>query len=195
MKLYHNLINIFGPTASGKTHLSVELAKHLKSNNIQAEIINFDSLVFYEELNIGTAKPSIDEMRGITHHLVGTQSVLNPINSSDFTKIAKPLIKSLINENVIPILVGGSGFYLRALLKGMYQSESNRKMTESQKSEFTELLQSNDKNGNGVLNDFLRINDPESLDNIHHNDFYRLSRAVEYFILNKKIIRTKKGSG
>ena len=81
MKPNKNIINIFGPTASGKTGLSIELAKYLLENGFKAEVINFDSLVFYKELNIGTAKPSIEEMGNIPHHFVGTQSIKNPINS------------------------------------------------------------------------------------------------------------------
>tara|TARA_B100000925_G_C21991504_1_gene467056 strand:+ start:804 stop:1790 length:987 start_codon:yes stop_codon:yes gene_type:complete len=188
-----NLINIFGPTASGKTKLSIELAKSLISKGLKAEVINFDSLLFYKELNIGTAKPTQHEMEGVRHHFVGTQSISSPINSSHFVSISKPIIAQLITEGTLPILVGGSGFYLRALLKGMYSSDEPREKTNKLENiKFAEILDKNDKANNEELINFLKKNDPESLENIHQNDFYRLSRAVEYFTINNKKLSLQK---
>ena len=192
MKLTKNLINIFGPTASGKTNFSIELAKFLIERNISAQIVNFDSLLFYKELNIGTAKPTTEEMSGVTHHFVSGQSINNPINSSDFVNLAKPLIESLISKNVIPILVGGSGFYLRALLKGMYSSGPTKLASKEDKNRYENIIKKNDQTNNFELINFLKENDPGSLNNIHTNDFYRLSRAVEYFIINKSKLSDQK---
>jgi tRNA dimethylallyltransferase len=192
MNLPYNLINIFGPTASGKTSLSIELAKVLSQAGFNAEIINFDSLLFYKELNIGTAKPTDEEMNGVKHHFVGTQSISTPINSSDFVLKSKPLIEAMIKKNIIPILVGGSGFYLRALLKGMYSSEPTKHISKEAKEAYKAIINKNDVNNNEELLKFLKQNDPESLINIHQNDFYRLSRAVEYFIINQKKLSDQK---
>ena len=122
-------------------------------------------------------------MRGVKHHLTGVQTIKSPINSSDFVSLAKPILNKLWNQNKIPILVGGSGFYIRALLKGMYSSEQDTNVTEQQKNTLNKILTSNDEKNNRELINFLEKNDPESLQNIHINDFYRLSRAVEFFYL------------
>ena len=131
-------------------------------------------------------------MRGVKHHLTGIQSIKNPINSSDFVALTKPILDNLWSEEKIPILVGGSGFYIRALLKGMYSSEQSTNATEEQKKTFDQILSCNDKKNNTELVNFLEKNDPESLQNIHKNDFYRLSRAVEFFIFNNKKMSNQK---
>lgn len=192
MKNPNKIVNIFGPTASGKTSLSIELALELKKRGQTAEIVNFDSLLFYKELLIGTARPTIEEMRGIKHHLTGVQTIKSPINSSDFVSLAKPILNKLWKQEKIPILVGGSGFYIRSLLKGMYASEKSTNVTEEQKNTFNIILASNDEKNNRELVNFLKKNDPESLQNIHANDFYRLSRAVEFFIFNNKKMSDQK---
>ena len=92
MKMNYNAITVFGPTATGKTDFSIKIAKELKKSGIKSEIINFDSLLFYKELNIGTAKPSIQERKEVAHHLIDIRSYKKPINCSEYIKIASPLI-------------------------------------------------------------------------------------------------------
>src|SRR5688572_27126551 len=102
---------ISGPTATGKTSLSVEIAKQF-----DAEVVNFDSLVFYKELNIGSAKPTEEEMQGVVHHLVGSHPISNPINAADFSRLALPIVNEILSRGKNVVLVGGSGFYLQALV-------------------------------------------------------------------------------
>jgi len=161
---------ISGPTASGKTSTSIKLAK--RYNGV---VVNFDSLVFYKEISIGTAKPTLEEQGGIEHFLVGTQSICDPLNAADFLKIAEPLIQSLHRDNKIVFLVGGSGFYLQALLNGMYDSITTPKDV---------IERSNTLYNEEGIKPFLEIlaqNDPESLNKYHENDHYRVRRAVEHF--------------
>jgi tRNA dimethylallyltransferase len=184
----NKLIIITGPTASGKTSTSISLAKFIQDNfHKKVAIVNFDSLLFYKELSIGTAKPTNQEMNGIEHHLISIESINNPINASDFIILAKEKIEELHQLNYIVILVGGSAFYLRALLKGMYEaSKPDEELKLNIETEYKKF-------GIAPFIDFLRENDPESLQNLHSNDHYRLIRAVEFFKLtNSKISEQKK---
>lgn len=165
------VIVISGPTASGKTSTSIRLAKLLGD----AAVVNFDSLLFYKELNIGTAKPNAHELAVVEHHLVDICSAKDHQNASDYINIAEKKIIELHKENKAAILVGGSGFYLRALLKGMYES---KKTDEELRSQLDNELK---EKGIQPFLDFLKEHDPESLIQLHENDHYRLVRAVEHF--------------
>lgn len=169
------LIIISGPTASGKTQFSISLAKTLLEKGLRPEVVNFDSLCFYKELNIGTAKPTIEERGDIAHHLFDTCSAKDPVNAADYIEEAKKLIDEIHSRSGIPILVGGSGFYIRALIKGMYESITT---SPEIKKELEVLFE---KEGIQPFLNFLKENDPESLETLHENDHYRLIRAVEHF--------------
>jgi len=172
----NKLIVITGPTASGKTLFSIELADYIKHKLLKkVAIVNFDSLLFYQEINLGTAKPTLEERKDIDHYLIDIVSIKSAMNASDFVKVAKNKIDDLFLDNTIVILVGGSAFYLRALLKGMYESE---KPTEAIKQEVDTIY--NEK-GISTIIEFLKIHDPESLKNLHENDHYRLCRAMIHF--------------
>jgi tRNA dimethylallyltransferase len=166
----NKIIIISGPTATGKTGLSIEIAK-----KYGAEVINFDSLLFYKEISIGNAKPSIEEMDGVIHHLVSTHSIGSPLNAADFSRLCVPLINKILESEKIPILVGGSGFYLQTILRGMYDSPSSS-IEVTKKSD--ELYASS---GITAFLELLKHNDPKSLESIHVNDHYRIRRAVEHF--------------
>jgi tRNA dimethylallyltransferase len=166
-----NKILIFsGPTAVGKTSISIEVAKVLG-----AEIVNFDSLLFYKELNIGTAKPNQKEMRDIPHHLVGSHSIYEPINAAGFFKEAIPIINKIHEKEKPVVLVGGSGFYLQTILNGMYEST-----TTSQ-----EVLNRSDSlyksESITPFREILKNHDIESFQLYHENDHYRIRRAVEHY--------------
>ena len=105
------IIAILGPTAVGKTALSIALAKHYN-----AEVINFDAMQVYEKLDIGTAKVTTDEMEGVPHHLLSNVSLDKNYSVYDYQKDARCLIDKLLKENKNIILVGGTGLYLKALL-------------------------------------------------------------------------------
>lgn len=164
------VVVISGPTASGKTSLSIELAK-----KFGGEIVNFDSLLLYKEITIGTAKPTTEEMDGVPHHMIAVRSIADPMNAADYFREAKPLVDALLQKGKLVFLVGGSGFYLQALLKGMYESETTPE----------EILKRSNElyHEKGILPflEILKANDQESFERYHENDHYRIRRAVEHF--------------
>lgn len=170
MKKNKNIIIVAGPTATGKTKASLMLAKKCES-----EIVNFDSLLFYKELNIGTAKPTREELRAMPHHLINSHSISHAINAADFCKMALPIIEKIHDSNKSVILVGGSGFYLQALLNGMYDSETTSKEVRDKSDNlYTE-------HGISPFLDILKSSDPASFNRYHKNDHYRVRRAVEHY--------------
>ncbi|ONI46453.1 tRNA (adenosine(37)-N6)-dimethylallyltransferase MiaA [Candidatus Epulonipiscium fishelsonii] len=166
-----NIILISGPTASGKTSLSIELAKKLNG-----EIICIDSMQIYKNMDIGTAKVTQEEMQGISHYMIDE---LYPSQMSDvawFKNTVKNYIAQIHQRNKIPILVGGTGFYINAIL---YDTEFNEKDSNYKiRNEFKDyaFLHGADK-----LHDRLRAVDPESAKSIHPNNIKRVARALEYF--------------
>lgn len=167
------VVVVSGPTATGKTDISIELARQFGG-----EIVNFDSLLLYKEITIGTAKPTKEEQGEIPHHMVDVASIANPLNAADYARMALPIIQNLHAENKLVFVVGGSGFYLQALVQGMYDSPTTPK----------EVLSRSDElyNAEGIK-PFLKIlkeKDPASFERYHENDHYRVRRAVEHFWAN-----------
>ena len=164
------VVVISGPTATGKTDTSLRLARELGG-----EIVNFDSLLLYKEITIGTAKPTQEEQGQIPHHMIDVASIAKPLNAAAYAKMAIPLIEKLHKENKLVFLVGGSGFYLQALLNGMYDSPTTS----------IEITQKSDslysKEGITPFLEILKNSDPASFDRYHENDHYRVRRAVEHF--------------
>jgi tRNA dimethylallyltransferase len=107
---------LLGPTASGKSALAVGLATYLTAHDRPAEIVNADSMLVYKGMDIGTAKPTLDERRGIPHHLVDVMEVTETATVADFQRLAREAIASCRERGVVPIVVGGSALYLRAIL-------------------------------------------------------------------------------
>jgi tRNA dimethylallyltransferase len=164
------VIVISGPTASGKTDLAVELA--LKFGG---EVVNFDSLLLYREINIGTAKPTATERRSIPHHMIDVRSISDAMNAADYAREALPIIQNLISTKKLVYLVGGSGFYLQALLKGMYDSPT----TPEEITKRSDALYESE--GIGPFLSILKGSDVKSFERYHANDHYRIRRAVEHF--------------
>ncbi len=181
------VITISGPTASGKTSFSISLAKKLNElkDNI-AVVVNFDSLLFYREISIGTAKPTLEERDGVEHRLIDICSVKEPMNASDYVELARNEINSIHKEGRIPILVGGSGFYLRSLIKGMYQATTP---PEEVKNRVDDLYL---KEGIEPFRKLLKEADPKSFEDLHQNDHYRIQRAVEFYWTTGKKISDEK---
>ena len=102
---------VCGPTASGKTALAVECAKALHT-----EIVSADSLLVYKGLNIGTAKPTEEEKGGIVHHLIDVAEPTQKFSVSDYESLALPIVENLLKKGRTPIICGGTGFYINALL-------------------------------------------------------------------------------
>jgi tRNA dimethylallyltransferase len=167
------VIIVSGPTASGKTDMAIDLAV-----KFGGEIINFDSLLLYREINIGTAKPTFIERKTIPHYMIDVASIAAPLNASDYAKQALPIVERVLEKQHIAYLVGGSGFYLQALLKGMYDSPTTPDAI-TKKSE--ELYQ---KEGVTPFLEILKLHDLESFNRYHSNDHYRVRRAVEHWWAN-----------
>lgn len=164
------VIVISGPTASGKTDLAVELA-----HKFGGEVVNFDSLLLYKEITIGTAKPTNEERKEIPHHMIDVRSISHPMNAADYAREAFPIVERLLNEKKLVYLVGGSGFYLQALLKGMYDSPTTPK----------EIIEKSDalykEQGISPFLELLKVHDPKTFERYHENDHYRIRRAVEHW--------------
>ncbi|HXH76045.1 MAG TPA: tRNA (adenosine(37)-N6)-dimethylallyltransferase MiaA [Bacteriovoracaceae bacterium] len=171
------VVVISGPTASGKTQTSIELAARFGG-----EIVNFDSLLLYKEITIGTAKPSLKERQSIPHHMLDVSSISTPMNASEYAKMALPVVNELLRQKKIVFLVGGSGFYLQALLKGMYDSPS----TPPEITIRSETLY--EAEGIAPFLEILKQNDPGSFHRYHENDHYRVRRAVEHWWTNGTLL-------
>ncbi len=165
------LVIIAGPTAVGKTSVSIELAKE-----INGEIISADSMQIYKGMDIGTAKISESEMKGVNHYLI---DIINPdenFSVSDFQSKASDLIDSIISKNKIPVVVGGTGLYINSLVYDLdfTQAVSNWNLRDK----YLELAK---KHGNQYVYDELKKVDIESANRIHINDTKRIIRALEIY--------------
>lgn len=171
------VIVIVGPTCSGKTKLSLILAENLKS-----EIISADSRQVYKYLTIGTAKPSANELRIIKHHFIDELEPDEEFNADLFSKRAKEIISRLVEKDSIPIVVGGSGLYIKALVDGITQTVVSNKLLRN------ELLELRKKYGNAYLYDELKKIDPISAEKMLPQNWKRVIRAIEVFKLTGKPI-------
>ena len=163
------LIVILGPTAVGKTDLSIELAK-----KIDTEIISGDSMLFYRGFDIGSAKPSVEERQGIVHHLVDNLEPWESFNVTDFVREGQQLIHALNAQGKIPIIAGGTGLYIKALLEGYEFNETADHSDYRQ--ELTALAE---EKGRDYIHGLLQKADPEAAERIHANNLRRVIRALE----------------
>lgn len=168
----NNLVIISGPTAVGKTSLSIKLAKE-----INGSIISADSMQVYKHMNIGSAKITKEEMDGVKHYLIDILEPENEFNIVTFQKYAKDAIDTISAEGKTPIIVGGTGFYIQALLYNIEFSEES-----SEDSDYrNELTKMANDNGNEYIHELLKQVDLESYNTIHANDTKRVIRALEYY--------------
>lgn len=171
------IIIICGATATGKSDLAVECAKLLDT-----EIISADSLYIYKGLDIGTAKPTIAEKQGIKHHLIDVVSPINTFTVSDYKKMAEPIISDLLSRNKIPIICGGTGFYINSILYDL--SYGNGAVNNEIREKYKNIAISQ---GNEAVYEELKKVDPQTAEKLHFNDVKRVIRALEiYFNGNKK---------
>jgi tRNA dimethylallyltransferase len=162
------LIIIAGPTGIGKTSLGVDLAQMLGG-----EIISADSMQVYRYMDIGTAKPTPQEMEMVSHHMVDIVDPDDDFDAVQFSQQARPLISEIGSRGRIPIVVGGTGFYIKALLHGLFQSTAVDPNIRSRlKNEAARV-------GGRHLYDRLRQIDPDTANRLHPNDSYRIIRALE----------------
>ncbi len=171
------LIILTGPTAVGKSELSIKLAKA-----INGEIISADSIQVYKELNIGSAKIMPGEMQGIKHYLIDVLDPTEDFNVFIFKKMAKEAINDIISRGKIPIIVGGTGFYIQSIIYDIdFDEEDNSKI----RLELEELAR---EKGNDYIHGELAKVDKASAMKIHPNNTKRVIRALEYYRLNNKPI-------
>lgn len=165
------VVAVGGPTASGKTALSVALAKAF-----DGEIINADSMQIYKSLDVGTAKPSVEERQGIPHHLLDFLPPETPYSVADFTAAADPLIRELTARGKLPLVVGGTGLYITSLLNGM--AFAPEKIDPAIRAR---LQARADAEGGAALYAELTKVDPDYAAQVHPNNLPRVIRALELF--------------
>jgi tRNA dimethylallyltransferase len=164
------LIIIAGPTAAGKTALAIQIAKHFKT-----EIISADSRQFYREMNIGTAKPSKEELEAIPHHLIDSHSIVDSFSVGDFEKEVINLLEKLFKIHDQVVLVGGSGLFINAICNGFDELPV---ATEETRAGLNKLLA---EKGIGHLQEKLKKVDPQYYAEVDINNPQRLIRALEVF--------------
>ncbi len=165
------LVILTGPTAVGKTALSIKLA-----SEIGGEIISADSMQVYRQMDIGSAKIKPEEMGGIPHHLIDILEPEEEFNVCLFEKLALEAMKQIYERGHIPVVVGGTGFYIQALL---YQIDFTEEETDTAYRD--KLWQLGEEKGNHYLHELLRKVDPESAEEIHENNRKRVIRALEFY--------------
>ena len=164
------MLAIVGPTASGKTAVSIEIAKRLGG-----EIVSCDSMQIYRRMDIGTAKPTKEEMCGIPHHLIDAVEPDAPFSCAEYVSLAGEAVKDIAARQKCPILCGGTGLYLDRFLCGeMEETHANEDLRAS-------LFAFAEREGVAALHERLRAIDPESADAIHPNNVKRVVRALEIF--------------
>lgn len=165
------MVILTGPTAVGKTNLSIELAKR-----INGAIISADSMQVYKYMDIGSAKIMPQEMQGIKHYLIDELLPSDEFNVFIFKEMAKKALEEIYSNDQIPIIVGGTGFYIQALLYDIDFTEQDTDIAYRNKlSEFAAV------NGNHALHEKLKNIDPVSYETIHENNVKRVIRALEYY--------------
>lgn len=165
------LVVLLGPTASGKTALSLWLAERF-----QGEIVSCDSVAVYREFEVGTAKPTAQERQRVPHHLIDVALPFGLVTAGDYSRMARQAIAGISARGHLPIIVGGTGLYLRALLEGLFsgppRSEDLRERLRHRAAE----------RGAEHLHAILRKLDPEAAATIHANDVPKVIRAIEICI-------------
>ena len=165
----NNIICIAGPTASGKTALAVELAKEL-----DGEVVSCDSMQIYKRMDIGTAKPSLEEMQGIPHHMIDVAEPDEDFSVSRYCEMAGPIVDDIVARGKTAIIAGGTGLYMDSLIRGNtfapFPSTGQRERLEAQADEM----------GMEFMTNWLREIDPEAAARIH--DRKRILRALEVYL-------------
>ena len=167
------LLAICGATATGKTALAVECAKRL-----DGEVVSCDALLVYRGLNIGTAKPTAEEMGGVVHHLIDVAEPRQSFSVHDFEMLAIPVVEDILARGKVPVLCGGTGFYMNAILfcSGFGHAGGDAAIREK----YERIAE---ERGREYLHALLRECDPESAEKLHPNDVKRVIRALEIYEL------------
>ncbi|MGX0910008.1 tRNA (adenosine(37)-N6)-dimethylallyltransferase MiaA [Staphylococcus caprae] len=179
------LVVVVGPTASGKTELSIEIAK-----KFNGEVISGDSMQVYKHMDIGTAKVTRDEMDGIPHHMIDILEPDESFSAYEFKKRAEACIEDIINRGKLPIIAGGTGLYIQSLLYN-YAFEDETVSPEKMQIVHAQLAELKQYN-NEELHHYLASFDSESAEHIHPNNRKRVLRAIEYYLKTKKLLSSRK---
>lgn len=164
------ILCVVGATASGKSALSLALAEQLGG-----EIVSCDSMQVYRRMDVGTAKPTRDERLRVRHHLIDVVEPDEPFSCAEYVALASKAIQQISERGALPIVCGGTGLYLDALLRGGFEeTKSDPALRES-------LFAYAEAHGNHALHERLRAVDPESADAIHENNVKRVARALEIY--------------
>jgi tRNA dimethylallyltransferase len=163
-----SLIVLAGPTASGKTALALALAEQFSG-----EIVSCDSVAVYRGMEIGTAKPTVAERARVPHHLIDVFPPDAPCTAGDYSRLAREAIRGIAQRNRLPIVVGGTGLYLRALLDGLFAAPPRREELRER------LRQRSQLRGTAYLHRILSRLDPAAARLIHANDTPKIIRAIE----------------
>lgn len=161
---------ITGPTATGKTALGVELAKKLNG-----EVVSADSMQIYKYMDIGTAKVTPEETKGIPHHMVGNVSPFEDYSAARYVEDASPICEDILSRGKLPVIVGGTGLYIDSLLAGRTFAKRGDDAVRSRLNEEYDTL------GGEALYERLQKTDPEAAARLHANDKKRIVRALEIF--------------
>lgn len=169
----NKILVVCGATATGKTALAAECARIL-----HGEVISADALLVYKGLNIGTAKPTQAEMRGVPHYMIDVCEPTEAFSVSDFERLALPLMEDILSRGKTPVLCGGTGFYMNALL---YKSSFGNTPADLRVRQEYERMEK--EKGREHLHALLQEVDPESARRLHPNDVKRVIRALEIYAL------------
>jgi tRNA dimethylallyltransferase len=169
------LLVVLGPTASGKTALSLALAERF-----HGEIVNCDSVAMYREFEIGTAKPSAAERARAPHHLLDFVEAASYVTAGEYARLARRALAEINSRGNLPIVVGGTGLYLRALLDGLFPGPQRSEELRER------LRQRVEQNGTAYLHRILRRLDRDAAGKIHANDIPKLIRAIEVCLASQQ---------
>lgn len=168
------LVAVLGPTASGKSELGLAIAERFGG-----EIVNYDSIQFYRGFEIGSAKTPIAQRRGIPHHLIDAADPDQLVTAGEYARRARAVVAEISSRGVVPIMVGGTGLYLRALIEGLFSGPRRDERLRAR------LEESRRRHGAGHLHRILSRLDPIAASRIHPNDAPKLIRAIEVCLLAK----------